>query len=129
MAQENIRQCVYVQPKVHGSESLHSRRTSKNRSPNLTRLWSDGELHKPELCQMVETTIQTPSLRETTVQCRWIDKQNGHAEVLHGPGSTNGQKAHKHALLLGRPWRTQSDLRLPMVRSKPAKDRLGTRMD
>src|SRR5712672_380292 len=78
---------------------------------------------------MVEATIQTPSLRETTVQRRWIDKQNGHAEVLHGPGSTNRQKAHKHALLLGRPWRTQSDLRLPMVRSKPAEDRLGTRVD
>src|SRR5712671_789052 len=78
---------------------------------------------------MVETTIQTPSLRETTVQRRWIDKQNGHAEALHGPGSTNRQKAHKHALLLGRSWRTQSDLRLSMVHSEPAEDRLGTRMD
>src|SRR5882672_12404371 len=129
MAQENIGQRVHVQPKVHGSESLHSRRTSKNRSPNLVRLGSDGELYKPELCQMVETTIQTPPLRETTVQRRWIDKQNGHAEVLHGPGSTNRQKAHKHALLPCRSWRTQSDLRLSMVRSKPAEDRLGTRMD
>src|SRR5712671_6960753 len=78
---------------------------------------------------MVETTIQTPSLRETTVQRRWINKQNGHAEALHGPGSTNRQKAHKHALLLGRSWRTQSDLRLSMVHSEPAEDRLGTRMD
>src|SRR5712671_2900992 len=78
---------------------------------------------------MVEATIQTPSLRETTVQRRWIDEQNGHAEILHGPRSTNRQKAHEHALLLGRSWRTQSDLRLSMVRRKPAEDRLGTRMD
>src|SRR5712672_1865301 len=78
---------------------------------------------------MVEATIQTPSLRETTVQRRWIDKQNGHAKILHGPRSTNRQKAHEHALLLGRSWRTQSDLRLSMVRSKPTEDRLGTRMD
>jgi len=27
------------------------RRTSKNRSPNLVRLWSDGELHELELRQ------------------------------------------------------------------------------
>src|SRR5712675_3006363 len=78
---------------------------------------------------MVEATVQTPSLRETTIQCRWVDKQNGHAEVLHGLGSTNRQKAHKHALLPCRSWRTQSDLRLPVVRSKPAEDRLGTRVD
>src|SRR5712671_1291835 len=78
---------------------------------------------------MVEATVQTPSLRETAVQRRWIDKQNGHTEVLHGPGGTNGQKAHEHALLLGRSWRTQSDLRLSMVRSEPTEDRLGARMD
>src|SRR5712672_3152536 len=78
---------------------------------------------------MAETTIQTPSLRETTVQRRWIDKQNGHAEALHGSGSTNRHKAHKHALLLGRFRRTQNNLRLSMVCSEPAEDRLGTRMD
>src|SRR5712671_2472516 len=78
---------------------------------------------------MVEATIQTPSLRETTVQRRWIDKQNGHAKVLHGPGSTNRQKTHKYALLPGRSRRTQSDLRLSMVRSKPTEDRLGARVD
>src|SRR5712675_3636194 len=78
---------------------------------------------------MAETTIQTPPLRETTAQRRWIDKQNGRTEVLLGPGSTNGHKAHKHALLSSRFRRTQSDLRLSMVRSEPAENRLGTRMD
>src|SRR5712672_317677 len=78
---------------------------------------------------MAETTIHTPCLRETTVQRRRIDKQNGHAEALHGSGSTNRHKVHKHALLLGRFRRTQNNLRLSMVRSKPAEDRLGTRMD
>src|SRR5712672_1128870 len=78
---------------------------------------------------MVEATIQTPSLRETTVQRRWVDEQNGHAEVLHGSRSTNRHEAHKHALLLGRPRRTQNNLRLSMVCSEPTKNRLGTRMD
>src|SRR5712675_121067 len=129
MAQESIRQRVHVQPKIHGPESLHSRRTPKNRSLNLARLGSDGELHKLELRQMAETTVQTPSLQETTVQRRWIDKQNGHAEVLHGLGSTNRHKAHKHALLLGRLRRTQNNPRLSMVRSESAEDRLGMGMD
>src|SRR5712675_1455291 len=128
-SQENIRQRVHVQPKVHGPESLHSRRASKDRSPNLVRLRSDGELYKLELRQMAETTIQTPPLRKTTAQRRWIDKQDGRAKVLLRPGSTNGHQAHKHELLPGRFRRTQSDLRLSMVRSEPAENRLGTRVD
>src|SRR5712671_301737 len=78
---------------------------------------------------MAETTIQTSSLRKTTAQRRWDNEQDGHAEVLHGPRGANGPEAHKHALLprgFGRP---QSNLRLPMVRGEPAKNRLGARMD
>src|SRR5712672_3041563 len=78
---------------------------------------------------MAEASIQTPSLRKTTTQRRRDDKQDRHAEVLHGPRGANRPETHEHALLLSGLGRPQSNLRLPMVRGEPTENRLGARVD
>src|SRR5712671_2228603 len=105
----------------------NDREKSRNRRPG--RLRSDRKLHEPHVCQMAQTSHKATAQDAKTLQCRWHGEQSRRAPILHRPRSPNGKNDHPPPILPNGVRGTQSDPKILLVRSRPAKDRLEKRVD
>src|SRR5712672_1303169 len=105
----------------------NDREKSRNRRPG--RLRSDRKLHEPHVCQMAQTPHKVSAQNTKTLQCRRHGEQSRRTPILYRPRSPNGKDDHPPPILLNGVRRAQSDPRILLVRSRPAKDRLEERVD
>src|SRR5216684_5995397 len=121
--------CVYIKPKINDAARLYTLEVQKSRSRRLARLRSYRKLHQYQLREETRHANTKAYQREETLQRRRNPEQSRSAEILCGPDHQNRREENQTAILPNRPRRKPSHTRLPLVRQRPTKDRLGQRMD
>src|SRR6266852_6174521 len=106
--------------------ALYRKKGRNNRSSGL---WCNRKLHEPHLCKMVAITNQTTNGTKTIIQRGRNGKQSRRTTLLHRPTGSNRKNHYSSTILPSRPRGTQGNLRICLVRSSTAKNRLETRMD
>ena len=123
------RECVSICSEIYDNTILCSLNRKKGQIHHTPRLRSDGKFYEPSLRQMVAAPHQTTPRTQTSLKRQWNRKQKWKTKILHRPKRPNRAKHHHTTILFVRPWRTQSNPRIPMVRSDLAQNRLEERMD
>src|SRR5216683_2341785 len=121
--------CVYIEPEINDAARLYTLKVPKSRSRRPARLRSYRELHQHQLCEKTRHTNTKTHPRKKTLQRRRNPEQSRSAEVLCGHDHEDRRKEDPTAILPHGPRGKPSYTRLPMVRQRPTKDRLGQRMD
>src|SRR5216683_4067648 len=121
--------CVYIEPQINDTARLYTLEVQKSRSRRLARLRSYRKLYQYQLREEARHANTKTYQREETLQRRRNPKQSGSAEILCGPNHQNRREEDLTAILPHRPRGKPSHTRLPMVRQRPTKNRLGQRMD
>src|SRR6266853_5866461 len=121
--------CIYIEPKIDDAARLYTLEVQKSRSRCPARLRSYRKLHQYRLRKETRHTNTKAYQREKTLQRRRNPEQSRSAEILCEPNHQNWRKEDPTAILPHGPRGKPSHTRLPLVRQRPTKDRLGQRMD
>src|SRR6266851_1985322 len=121
--------CIYIEPEINDAARLYTLEVQKSRSRCPARLRSYRKLHQYRIREETRHTNTKTHPREKTLQRRRNPEQSRSAEILCGPDHKDQGKEDPTAILPHRPRGKPSHTRLPMVRQRPTKDRLGQRMD
>src|SRR6266851_9477588 len=121
--------CVYIEPEINDAARLYTLKVPKSRSRRPARLRSYRELHQHQLCEKTRHTNTKTHPRKKTLQRRRNPEQSRSAEILCGHDHEDRRKADPTAILPYGPRGKPGHTRLPLVRQRPTKDRLGQRVD
>src|SRR5216683_3187206 len=121
--------CVYIKPEINDAARLYTLEVQKSRSRHPARLRSYRKLHQYQLREETRHANTKAYQQEETLQRRRNPEQSRSTEILRGPNHQNWRKEDPTAILPHGPRRKPSHTRLPLVRQRPTKDRLGQRMD